>query len=148
MMSVLAFRGSHIEAADINGKSSMALELRRRSFWALFVTDKVFVSFTGRPPLLARHYVSTPLPLDLKDDYIFSDEDTFEHAVATKLDAEGWNIEDGFYCSTIVRTRAMISIIKDEVFEIALGPNALMVSAQRIVFVLVPPLALGNVLHE
>lgn len=104
-------------------------------FWSLFITDKVSASFSGRPPLLSRHYVSTPLPLDLKDDYIFADKHAFENAVASTLDCNGWSLEGGLYSSTTVRARAMISIIKDEVFEVALGPGALTASKERMLFV-------------
>ncbi|KAF7534788.1 hypothetical protein G7054_g5900 [Neopestalotiopsis clavispora] len=133
LVSMVTFRGSHADIADTGKKPLMPLELKRRLFWALFITDKITVSFTGRPPFLTRHYVSTPLPLDLKDEDLFADESTFRDAVATKLNTDGWNNEDGFYSSTMLRARAMLSIIKDEILEIVLGPNAASTPSERII---------------
>ncbi|KAK9770088.1 putative Zn(2)-C6 fungal-type domain-containing protein [Seiridium cardinale] len=95
----------------------------------------MLVSFTGRPPLLTRHHVSTPIPLDLPEDCLFSDKDTLRHAVATSLDSEGWSTTGGLYCSTIIRARAMLSMIKDEILEIALGPGASKTAPEYVVLV-------------
>ncbi|KAK6083971.1 hypothetical protein SCUP515_01667 [Seiridium cupressi] len=123
-MAMLTFQGLHADGSDVGYEPTLSSELRRRIFWTLFSTDKMLVSFTGRPPLLTRHHVSTPIPLDLPEDCLFSDKDTLRHAVATSLDSEGWNTTGGLYCSTIIWARAMLSMIKDEILEIALGPGA------------------------
>ncbi|KAK9423703.1 putative Zn(2)-C6 fungal-type domain-containing protein [Seiridium unicorne] len=123
-MAMLTFQGLHADGSDVDYEPTLSSELRRRIFWTLFSTDKMLVSFTGRPPLLTRHHVSTPIPLDLPEDCLFADKDTLRHAVATSLDSEGWNTTGGLYCSTIIRARAMLSMIKDEILEIALGPGA------------------------
>lgn len=117
----MTYQGLHADTLDEPYKPTLSSELRRRTCWAFFKLDKGIVSFTGRPPLITRHYVSTPLPLDLKDDYLFADRTTLEHAVANTLDSRGWNTEGGFYNSTIIRARAILAVIRDEVFEIALG---------------------------
>lgn len=132
---MVTFRGSHAEIADIGEKPLMRLELERRLFWAFFITDKTTVSFTGRPPLLTRHYVTTPFPLDLKDEDLLADERTFRNAVATNLDPSGWDKKNGLYSSTILRARAMLSLIRDEIFEIALGKNAATTATERLLFV-------------
>jgi hypothetical protein len=65
--------------------------------------------------------MSTPLPLDLKDDYLFEDEQGLARAVAETLDSKGWNTEGGVYYSTLTRARSMLGVIADEIFELVLG---------------------------
>lgn len=84
--------------------------------------DKSAVSFTGRPPLLSRHYLTTPLPLDLRDDYLF-EEGGLDRAITETLDSEGWNTEGGLYYSTYTRANALLLQVADEIFEIVLGRN-------------------------
>lgn len=78
------------------------------------------VSFTGRPPLISHRYASTPLPLDLRDEDLLSDGPTLVQAVAS-LDDKGWNTSGGVYSSTLIRARAMLAFVRDELIEIALS---------------------------
>lgn len=89
----------------------------------MFGLDKNLVSITGRPPLLSTRYVSTPLPLDLKDDYLFANADELEHIICSKLDSSGWNIEGGVYYSTTLRARSKLAVMADEIFELVLDDN-------------------------
>lgn len=100
-----------------------AEEVRRRLVSQVFVIDKVASSFSGRPPLLSRKYMLTPLPLDLGDELLLSDPEAIAAAVGA-LDENGWNREGRRYSTTIVRARAKLARVKDEVMEVALGSPA------------------------
>jgi hypothetical protein len=89
-------------------------------FCQIFNVDKVVASFTGRPPLLSRRYASTPLPLDLSDEVLLCGPERIKEAVAG-LDEGGWNQDGCLYSTTILRGRYLLSSIRDEIFEIALG---------------------------
>jgi hypothetical protein len=82
------------------------------------------MSFTGRPPLLSETFFKTPLPLDLKDEYLFGDRETLLARAADTLDANGWNIEGGLYSSTYIRGRTILASIKGRVAEIALANDS------------------------
>jgi hypothetical protein len=82
--------------------------------------DKVVVLFTGRPPQISRRYVSMPLPLDLSDEMLFAGEAAIAESVRS-LDKNGWNTKGEFYAATILRCRLLISFIRDELIEIAIG---------------------------
>ena len=86
----------------------------------IFKLDKVAACFSGRPPLLNRKYVSTPLPFDLKDDVLLSDAETISNAV-NSLNKHGWNTDGKIYSTTILRARALLARVKEEIMEIALG---------------------------
>lgn len=78
------------------------------------------VSFTGRPPLLSLRYTSTPVPLDIGDEVLFSDAATLAQSVQ-HLDENGWNTRGEFSSSTFIRARALMAFIREEIIEIALG---------------------------
>lgn len=97
-----------------------ASEFHRRLFCFIFNTDKVIASFTGRPPLLSRRYVTTRLPLDLADDWLLSDQETLKSKV-NELDDGGWSQDAAIYPVSSLRARFSFAVIRDEVFEIALA---------------------------
>ncbi|RYP10008.1 hypothetical protein DL764_000937 [Monosporascus ibericus] len=104
-----------------NGNSVMLyLTWRRTVNESMFTGDAI--SFTGRPPLLCRRYTSTPLPLDIRDEDLFSDEATLAKTV-DYVDDKGWNTRGEVYPSTFIRARALIASIREEIFEVALGHN-------------------------
>ena len=78
------------------------------------------VTFTGRPPPLCRRYTTTPLPLDISDDVLFSGELAMVKALDDIL-PNGWNRNGTLYPSTFIRARAQISFLREEIFEIAIG---------------------------
>ncbi|KAH8671744.1 hypothetical protein BX600DRAFT_434838 [Xylariales sp. PMI_506] len=122
-MNFLTFHGLHVQPSNADYHPTLQSELTRWSFWSSFSIDKVLVSFTGRPPYLSRHYASTALPLDLTNDDILAGGEVLYKAVTTTLDEQGWSTQYGLRASTSVRARAMVSLLRDELFEIALGPN-------------------------
>lgn len=135
----MTFLGLHAEPETLQYRPSLISENRRRLFARVFNIDKVMVSFSGRPPLIGRRYSSTPLPLDLSDGVLFSDDETIAQAVQA-LDARGWNTEGRLYPATLLRARAMIAFIRDELLEVALSLGSHTTLAQlQYVFVLSRP---------
>ncbi|KAI1464872.1 uncharacterized protein F4812DRAFT_462195 [Daldinia caldariorum] len=128
-IALLTFLGFHAVEERDRHETSLATEIKKRFFYHMFTMDMVVVSFTGRPPLISSRYSSTPLPLDISSEELFSDRDTFMEAVS-RLDEKGWNTDGELYPSTIIRARGIIAIIREEIFKIALdhrqnsSPNA------------------------
>lgn len=122
-VALLTFLGVHVESTKEPYKPTVASELRRRLLLNVFVLDKVGAAITGRPPSLSRRYVLTPLPLDLKDEYLMSNDEALDDAVGA-LDSKGWNSDGALYSVTFWRARYQLMVIRDEIFEIALGPEA------------------------
>ncbi|GJC97234.1 fungal specific transcription factor domain-containing protein [Colletotrichum higginsianum] len=119
-VALSTFLGFHDEVAAEPYRPTICSEIKRKLFCYVFYMDKVLASFAGRPPLISRRYARTPPPLDLKDEYLLSDEATLARHVAA-LDENGWNTEGDLNSATIVRARVMLAHIRDELFEIALG---------------------------
>lgn len=126
-VSMLVFLGLHAPA-DIpksKGKSetpSFCVENRRFQYCYIFNSDKIMVSFTGRPPLLSRRYCSSRPPSDLSDSCLLSKTAMTEEFVA--LDDSGWNSKGEIYANSYMRARFLQSYLFDEVIEIALGNDA------------------------
>jgi hypothetical protein len=111
------FLGLHVVPRSGPGLYSVATEVRRRTFATMFIIDKVFGTFTGRPPLLGRRFVSSELPLDVSDETLLDEppEQWFAH-----VDENGWNTDGKIYSTTVMRARATILVIRDEILELAL----------------------------
>ncbi|KAI2627790.1 hypothetical protein GGR54DRAFT_628839 [Hypoxylon sp. NC1633] len=118
-VSLLTFLGFHALEEKDRRQASMASEVKKILFHHLLSMSMGVVSFTGRPPLLSSRCASTPLPLDISDEVMFSDHDTFIKAVE-RLDDKGWNTDGMVYISTRIRARAMLAQIKEELFYLAL----------------------------
>ena len=99
----------------------MVSELRRRLFCSVFITDKQLATFTGRPPALSRRYSTCQIPLDLSDDEIMAEGEELE-VVRGSLDPNGWSTSGKIYPSTGHRAWMFMSLIRDEILEISLGP--------------------------
>ncbi|KAK2598672.1 hypothetical protein N8I77_012067 [Diaporthe amygdali] len=119
-VALVTYLGLHALQNESPYKPTVAKEVQRRLVSQIFVIDKVSASFSGRPPLLSRKYMLTPLPLDLCDETLLSDRETIAKAV-DELDENGWNREGKYYSTTIVRARTKLGRIKDEIMEVALG---------------------------
>ncbi|KAK8038662.1 FAD dependent oxidoreductase superfamily [Apiospora rasikravindrae] len=128
-MSLLTFHGFHDEPSthsyryNPSYRPSLAMECRRRILAISFCADTVMVTFTGRPPLLGTSYISTPLPLDVSDDVLFSDEQTLVRVASETLDERGWNTSGYFHPATMIRARVVLSHIRAEIIELALGKD-------------------------
>ena len=99
----------------------MVSEFRRRLFCYVFIGDKQLATFMGRPPALSRRYTTCKLPLDLSDDETMAEGEELE-AIRSKLDPNGWNTSGEIYPSTACRAWMLMSLVRDEILEISLGP--------------------------
>ena len=75
----------------------------------------------GRPPTLSRRYTTCQIPLDLSDDEIMAEGEELE-IIKSKLDRNGWSTSGKMYPSTMCRAWMLMSLIRDEILEISLGP--------------------------
>ncbi|KXJ87361.1 hypothetical protein Micbo1qcDRAFT_208372 [Microdochium bolleyi] len=118
------FLGMHVQTNDGMDlyQPTFCSEYKRRLYAHLFISDKLGVSFTGRPPIVSRRFNSTPLPLDISDVDMCDPE---RRSVAlSNLDSHGWS-KSGILCSaTVMRARTMVATIRDELYEIALDSTA------------------------
>lgn len=125
MVSLLTFLGLHVEQTKQPYRPTLASELRRRLLLKAFSFDKGISTITGRPPALSHRYVLTPLPLDIPDDVLMvRDGGGAAAAAAAALDAGGWSPDGRLYPVTMWRARYRFMRIRDEIFEVALGPEA------------------------
>lgn len=116
--------GMHITAQP--NVTSFLTEVRRRLFAHVYVTDKNMAIFTGRPPHLTHRYCSLTLPLDVNDDVVMSlpgDPVAIEDVAPGRIDGRGWSTEGEILKTTLTRARALMSLIRGEILEIALGVN-------------------------
>lgn len=123
-ISVATGLGMH--AASPPESTSFLVELRRRLFAHICVVDKSSSIFTGRPPRLSHRYCAASLPLDVSDEVVMA---LPGHLIPTdsvapgKINESGWNTEGALYKTTITRARTLISYVRDEILELALGVN-------------------------
>lgn len=99
----------------------MVSEFRRRLFCFVFITDKQLATFMGRPPALSRRYSTCRIPLDLSDAQMMTDGEELE-GIKARLDPNGWSTSGEVYPNTVCRAWMMMSLIRDEILELSLGP--------------------------
>lgn len=122
--TMMTFLGLHALGSESRSyRPSICSENKRRIVCSIFISDKLGATFTGRPPLISRRYMSTPLPLDIPDADLAGDESTLFKAVQS-LDSQGWNTDGAIYPSTVMRARCMIALVRDEIIEVALNNGA------------------------
>lgn len=61
------------------------------------------------------------MPLDIKDEDLFLDQQSLLERVRTTTDKNGWNTENGFYSGTYIRARYQLALVREQIAEIALG---------------------------
>jgi len=108
---------------DSMSQISIASEMRKRTWAAVFSIDMTIASFTGRPPGLSHRYSSCPLPLDLNDEILLASKDDLAHAVSL-LDSNGWNTVGDLSPATTIRATMCYSLIMAEILEISLGTDS------------------------
>ncbi|KAF2017919.1 hypothetical protein BU24DRAFT_420967 [Aaosphaeria arxii CBS 175.79] len=119
-VALLTFAGWHASTMQAQQSPTLASEMRHRINIMIYVGDKISASFTGRPPLMSRRFMSAPLPLDLEDDALLSDRNTLQSAAALLNETE-WADRDNLCTSTFLRARAKLTFIREEILELALG---------------------------
>ncbi|KAH8897588.1 hypothetical protein GQ53DRAFT_617320, partial [Thozetella sp. PMI_491] len=121
-VSAVTFFGIHAEKEDPLRRPSLASEAKRRVLAAIIDVDKELAAFTGRLPLLAQRYTTSPMPLDLKDEYLFMDQETLASRAADTPDEHGWNKDGDIHSGTYSRASMISARFREQVIEIALGP--------------------------
>ncbi|KAM0552627.1 hypothetical protein ACHAPJ_007724 [Fusarium lateritium] len=121
-VALMTFLGLHVGSDNTNYIPSLCSEHKRRMTARVFTIDKIYVSFTGRPPLLSRRYLSYPLGLDISDWDLMKDQGTIKRVMAT-LDDNGFSPDSDILGSALLRARMQIALIKDELLEMALSSS-------------------------
>jgi hypothetical protein len=116
----MTFMGLHAEIDSPLYVPTFCSELKRRLFAHVFIIDKANVAISGRPPLLSRRFCTTPMPLDIPDEYFFADAATF-NAALSDISETGWSRVESLNASTILRGRLIIAQLEEEIQELALG---------------------------
>lgn len=100
-------------------EESVAVQAKRKIFCAVFNTDMMLSTLTGRPPLLSSRLCSTPPPLDVDSALLFDPKIT-----GYRLDKDGWNLDGKSYPMTFTRATYISSKIRSEILEMVLqAPN-------------------------
>jgi hypothetical protein len=97
------------------------VELRKRVIALAHERDKELATFVGRPPHLSRRYCTVDLPLDIPDSAILGPVENFEAARA-RLSENGWSEDVMAHPAARLRAILLLSIIREEVLELSLGP--------------------------
>ena len=120
-VSIATTLGVHLDTSSHRQPYTfLSAQIRNRLFAHLFTLDKVTSIFSGRPPLLSGRYCSAALPLDLGDHSLLESAHNSSTLLGT-LDQNGWNTQGRVYSATLLRARAMMAYVRDEVLELVLG---------------------------
>lgn len=99
----MLYLGLHAASGGIYDRS-ISTQIKRRLFNKLFCSDRVVVSFSGRPSLLSQKFISTPLPLNIPDEV----EIGITPRCDDLIDANGWKTQRKIYKTTVLRARASV----------------------------------------
>ena len=99
------------------------MELRKRSLALAYSVDKALATFVGRPPRISRRYCSIQVPLDLALEELSIDENEY-NATVSALDVNGWRRHDKMGRSSYLRTFVIVSLIREDILELSLGPTS------------------------
>ncbi|KAM0457552.1 hypothetical protein ACHAO4_003353 [Trichoderma viride] len=119
-VAMATFLGLHTpQSSGSLPEESVAVQAKRKMFSAVFNTDMMLSTLTGRPPLLSSRLCSTPPPLDVDNASLFDPKIT-----DYRLDKDGWNLDGKFYPMTFTRAQNISSKIRSEILEMVLqAPN-------------------------
>ena len=125
IISAVTALGLHREPETLYSPSTdhcfLIAEYRRRLFCYFFSMDKQVATIMGRPPALSRRYTTCKMPLDLSCEQMMAEGEELE-SIKARLDPMGWNTDGLVMASTIFRAWHLVSLIRDEILELALGP--------------------------
>ncbi|KAL3479202.1 hypothetical protein BJX99DRAFT_245031 [Aspergillus californicus] len=93
---------------------------RKNCFATAFYADKCMSTFVGRPPFINYRYCSVSPPLDLSDEDLIAGGEHLRKAISN-LDAAGWNPTGTNNRVSIMRLRFLLSLLREQALEIALG---------------------------
>ncbi|KAJ3480568.1 hypothetical protein NLG97_g8042 [Lecanicillium saksenae] len=111
-MSMVTYLGFHAIKGQVHDRG-VCTQIKRRLFGKIFHGDKVLSMYAGRPPMLSRRFVSTPLPLDIPDEVLMG-VIPWENGI---VDAQGWNTLGKIYPSTLLRARAYMGYMRDSILD-------------------------------
>ena len=111
--------GMHCEDAD-SQEPIFLREARRRICAAVYRTDKSLADFFGRPAMMCLRYGDRPLPLDLDDEAVASDDFTVVDDAISKLDASGWAVDGRIRSASWIRLQTLLSRVKERFLEASL----------------------------
>ncbi|KAF2134333.1 hypothetical protein P153DRAFT_331434 [Dothidotthia symphoricarpi CBS 119687] len=122
-VSALYAAGMHCEGgySATNSEPMFLRESRRRTYSAVYRSDKMMAVFFGRPPLMAWRYSDRKQILDVADDIIAADDPNIVKEALSKLDSAGWNTEGHMYSATLIRLRCQHAIFKERLLEQSLA---------------------------
>ncbi|KAL6882292.1 fungal-specific transcription factor domain-containing protein [Trichoderma longibrachiatum] len=123
LMAMTTYLGLHASPGADPMDCSVTSQVKRQLFAAIFTHDKVTATFTGRPAFLSRRFSSTPLPLDMSDEVLFSGGSPPAGYRDCRVDDNGWSTDGKLYVTTTLRARAMLAYVRDEILELALQGN-------------------------
>ncbi|KAL6896507.1 hypothetical protein GGI43DRAFT_411333 [Trichoderma evansii] len=120
-VAMMTFLGLHTSQSNLLPEDCVSVQAKRKLFCAIFRTDMMLSTLTGRPPLLSSRLCSVPLPLDIDDiSLLNSKTETKNH----QLDKDGWNIEEKNHATAFTRATYIILKIRSEILEMVLQvPN-------------------------
>lgn len=111
--------GMHCEDTD-SQEPIFLREARRRICAAVYRTDKSLADFFGRPAMMCQRYSDRPLPLDLDDEAVTSDDIAVVDDAISKLDASGWAVNGRISPASWVRLQTLLSRVKERFLEASL----------------------------
>ncbi|KAJ5718820.1 uncharacterized protein N7483_009902 [Penicillium malachiteum] len=126
LASTITAMGLHRGFNDVESANipSYLQELRKRAVSLAHELDKGLATFVGRPPRLHRQYFTLDLPLDMSDNLVMGPVEEFEAAKAELLDEKGWSRDEvSVHTASRHRSLWLLSIIREEVLELLLGPS-------------------------
>ena len=101
-----------------------ANEFKRQLFCSIYINDKTHASLNGVPPLLTRVFCDLQPCLDLPAGAFFLPPDELARVIS-ELNPDGWNTSpDTYHNATVLRAKLKLSLIREEILELALGVNA------------------------
>lgn len=121
MMTFLGLHTAQSQSPNLLPEDCVSVQAKRKLFCAVFRTDMMLSTLTGRPPLLSSRLCSIPLPLDIDNISLMNSNIKNHHG---QLDKDGWNIEEKNYSTAFLRATYIILKIRSEILEMVLQvPN-------------------------
>lgn len=122
MVTAAITSGLHRLPSYAGGRLTAASEYKKRLFSAIYCSDKIHSSLNGTPPLLHRKFCGVEPCLDLDPRTPYLKPDVIATALES-LDGDGWNTQGSMYATTVLRAKLKLSVIREEILELALGIN-------------------------
>ncbi|KAH9904969.1 hypothetical protein F4778DRAFT_53201 [Xylariomycetidae sp. FL2044] len=130
-VSLLTFLGIHAETVVEVYTPTVTSEMKRKLCAMVYTFNIICASFTGRPPLISKDSVHTPLPLDLEDRDLALGQVALTEKAA-RLDHLGWKVEGGLSSTTVIRALTMLAAVREQVLKLAIGKSGVHVPIETL----------------